>query len=211
MPQWVIIIVSNMYVCYQFIDNKLPFFLLLYAFWLDTLILSVIDSIAILLAQNIDPEKQNKTWFKVRWAAIFLITRVAILLFYALFMVVFIGLMAHGGGFSKEVMLALVFKNRWFNLGILSFAVAQIAQLIFNYILPKRYLQTSPADYIGCFDPRIIVLHVVIVLGAFVNQHFASDPNGPVYAEYTLIALFLLAKIVLDLVMANRVQNALSQ
>lgn len=167
----------------QLIMNIVPFlgvvffdwsvFALIYAFWLETLAISLFDSIKITFAQNTPSPSLN-----ILKACRYLFIRLFILLFFMLFMVVFIGIKMtstqEGGNFAADLLML-----DWsFRFTMILFFVIKLAELIYNYFYLNERKQESPDKYLGLFDGRIIIIHVVIVLGVFAHQFFSEHLNN---------------------------------
>jgi hypothetical protein len=195
-PHNAVIITSNLFSAIFFIQNGLPFFLLLYAFWLDSIILAAFEVVEILLSKNHKYSTIRLFFLAVR----FFIIRISILLFYAIFMITFYLFLFTKKEDLSEIYLAVYFKNYWFNASILSFTISHLFQLVFGYILSKKYLTNSPTNYISFFSARTLALHVIIVLGAFVYKFFESKFNNPSYGEFSLIFLFITIKTISDMI-----------
>lgn len=188
----------------QLIMNIVPFmgvvffdwsvFSLIYAFWLETLSISFFNSIKITFAQNTTRPSLN--FLK---ACRYLFIRLFILLFYMLFMVVFIGIKItttqEGGNFASDLLML----EPSFRFTMILFFIIKLIELIYHYFYLNERKEESPDNYLGLFDTRIVIIHVVIVLGVFAHQFFSENLNN--HAGVVAFAgVFVLVKSISELV-----------
>ncbi len=187
----------------QFIMNIIPFlgvlffnwsvFALLYAFWLETLGLSFFNSIRIAFASK---DSDSSVHFVKAFR--YFILRAGILLFYMIFLLVFVGIDISGkqGGVNFAMYLMLI--DIPFRITILSFFFIKFLELIYHYFYLGERKNTSSSDYNKFFDSRLIVIHVVIVLGVFAFKFF-NEKLGTHTGVVAFAGVFVLVKMLVDL------------
>ena len=137
----------------------------------------------------------------------FLLTRVFIFLFYALFIIVFIGFMSNKEGDSLHAVRTLAFQNLLFNMALV-ISIAFNAFYIIRYFFANgayRYAQQS--DYPGIFDGRQIVIHIAVVLGAVGSAFLFEKSGNAQYSSIWIIAIFCIAKCVFELYSVREKKN----
>ena len=187
---------SNLFPLYGVMREGWPFFLVLYIFWFEMLIVTFFEELKMFFSKS-----GEKGWDKIKTMFSFAIIRLGIFCFYMIFIVVFIGLIASGKEQHMTVFLAIAFRNTIFNIAILNYVAYNILDFIFNFLLNKKYLSSKPSDHYNILDGRQIVVHVVVVLGAFLSTYILKKSgNNYYYTNLALVALFILAKTIADFV-----------
>ncbi len=186
----------------QFTMNIVPFlgvvffnwsvFALLYSFWLETLGLSFFDAIRIAFAAK-NPESS----FHFGKACRFFMLRAGILLFYMIFLLVFVGIDISGKQGGVNFVMYLVLLDIPFRITILSFFFIKFLELIYRYFYLGEHKTTAPDDYNKFFDSRLVVIHVVIVLGVFAFAFF-NEKLGSHSGAIAFAAVFVLVKMLAD-------------
>lgn len=168
-------------------------FALIYAYWLETLVISVLRAVMILTAQN-SPEKPPH----IRKALVSLIANVGVLVFYMIFIIVFIGVQISSKQQGQPFYMYLALIDNGFKIGIFIMVSVKIAELILGYFRTGNYKNASPGDLSVFFDTRTIMLHLVIVLGFFAFDFTTQRFNvqGGVIA---FAAVFVIIKTLVDL------------
>jgi hypothetical protein len=170
-------------------------FALIYAFWLETLGLSFINALQILFAQK----SEQKGPF-IGKALRFMVVRIFILLFYLLFMIVFVGLQISDK--QEDVVhfaMYLLLIQPTFRLTIGVFFAIKLIEFVYYYFIKNQRGHTSPNDFSALLEGRIIVIHVVIVLGVFASQFF-SEKLGNHSGVIAFATVFVLVKMLGDYV-----------
>jgi len=199
----------------QFVMNVIPFlgvlffnwsvFALIYAFWLETLGESFFNAIRIAFAQNSDTGS-----FHPRKAFSYLFVRILVLLFYLVFVLTFVGVMISGKQEGVHFVYYLFFIDTSFRIAILSFFFLKFIELIYQYFYLGGRKTTSPTEFSSFFTARIIVIHIVIVLGVFAYQFFSerlSQHSGVV----AFAAVFVGVKLIADFLARTIVTNKVNQ
>lgn len=196
----------------QVIMNIVPFlgvvffdwsvFALIYAFWLETLSESFFNAVRIGFAQNTESTSGN--FYK---ALRYFIIRVLILLFYLIFILVFVGIAISGKQEGINFAMYLLLADPSFKVTIITFFLIKVFELAYHYFYLNERKNVSPNSFTGLFDARIIIIHVVIVLGVFAHQFFSEkmDNHAGVVA---FAGVFVLVKTMAELV-SNYVKNNL--
>ena len=172
-------------------------FALLYAFWLETLGLSFLTAIRIVFAQ-----KSSEKGPFIATAIRFLFARTFILLFYLLFIVVFVGVQISGKQEGVNFMMYLILLQPGFRITILLFITLKFIELVYVYFYKNQRKYTDPMDFHPFLEGRIVVIHIVIVLGVFACQFF-SEKLGNHSGIIAFASVFVLVKTIGDLVAYN--------
>lgn len=176
-------------------------FALIYSYWLETLSIVFFNTIKILTAQK-SPQKAPH----IKKALFNLMINLGELFFYLIFIVVFIGGIISKKHEGMNFINYLAFIDSNFRYMILSLFIAKFLELIYFYFLNGIYKTTTPDEYCSFFSPRIIVLHVVIVLGYFTFEFFSeqfSDSNGII----AFAVVFVIVKSIADAIMISISKN----
>lgn len=186
----------------QFVMNIIPFlgvvffnwsvFALLYSFWLETLGLSFFDAIRIAFAA-----KKPESSFHFTKAFRFFILRVGILLFYMIFLLVFVGIDISGKQGGVNFAMYLLLLEIPFRITILTFFSIKFLELIYRYFYLGERNTKSVDDYNKFFDSRLVIIHVVIVLGVFAFKFF-NEKLGTHTGVVAFAAVFVLVKMLSD-------------
>lgn len=175
-------------------------FALIYAFWLETLSISFFNSIKILFAQ-----KTTRPSLNIYKAFKYLVIRLFILLFYMLFIIVFIGIKItstqQGGNFAADLLML----DTSFRFTMILFFIIKFIELIYHYFYLNGRKEESPDNFLGLFDARIVIIHVVIVLGVFAHQFFSEKLDNHA-GSVAFAGVFVFAKVI-----GERVSNSFSK
>jgi len=169
-------------------------FALIYAYWLETLGFSFFNAIKIASAQNSDTRPPH-----IVKAFTYLAFHVFILLFYMVFILVFIGVMIAGKQEGIKFASYLMFIEPSFRYAILTLFMTKTVEFVSEYFMSGVFKTARPEDYNAFFNIRIILIHVVIVLGVFANQ-FISKSFGENYGVIAFAFVFVVAKSIADTV-----------
>lgn len=184
----------------QFTMNVVPFFgvvfmnwsvfALIYAFWLETLGFSFFNAVRIAFAEDSQDRLPH-----ISKALTYFMLRLLVLLFYMIFILAFIGFSIgskqEGANFANYLLLL----DPSFRFTIFTFFIVKFLELLYTYFYQNEKKQTSPMDFSAFFDTRIIIIHVVIVLGVFAFQFFSEklDTHAGIIA---FAGIFVLVKII---------------
>ena len=119
--------------------------------------------------------------------------------FYLLFIIIFIGILTAIEEDPIAFANALLFLDPWVLLSFLGFFFTHLAEYVL-WIRDKEYKTTSLRDLGNIFDSRVVVIHVVIVLGTFASM-FAGEklfPDVKNIGSIAYMCLFVLLKIGVD-------------
>lgn len=167
------------------VNKEITIFYMLYLFWWNALI----DLFAKIFT---DIKKGGSVWATFRKSS----SALYILAMYWIFIVILFGIVFSFYDFDLFVLNAQVlsFQNTPFVLNIILMIL--IAVLTFNSN------QESTDTEIGFFSARMLILHVSIILGAFVHfgmRHFLGDTEKTSIYPYLLSAVpFLLIRTYFD-------------
>lgn len=166
------------------VNNEVTVFYVIYLFWFQEFIRTVVDFVYLLLRKKTFKEKIS--FVKVSSGNFF------ILYVYLIFIVVLFGFMLNWGDrelLGKNV-LVLLFRNIYFNTNILLF----LAEYVYF-----RSKANNTELQLYTFNRRHLVLHLSIIAGAFIQLAFIPNYNiDNKWGSVLVILPFLLLKIFLD-------------
>lgn len=166
-------------------DGQVTVFYMVYFFWFQELIRTVVDFAYLFQQKNSIAEKFD--FIKISFGSFF------ILFVYAVFIVLLFGLMLNWG--NRELLgqniLVLMFRNWYFNTNLLLF----FAEYIYFRNRADNSLLQMPL-----FSKRHIILHISIIIGALIQLSLVPRFNleNNMWASALVILPFLLLKILLD-------------
>ena len=168
------IILSNLMPLIAVLFYDVSFFALFYLYWWETVIISVFQFIKMGKAQKLSEPNPNfsindKTMIKNSRLS----TRFLMLVFYLFFIVIFVGVLSTMKENPTAFVRALLFTEPWVKVSFAGFFVTHLVEYIF-WRSNKEYEQTSLRELGTVFDTRVMVIHIVIVLGTFAAM-FAGD------------------------------------
>lgn len=166
------------------LQNQVTVFYIVYLFWFQELIRTVVDFSLLVSKKQTIQEK----WFfaKLSFSSFF------ILFVYFVFIVVLFGFMLNWRNSDLFIsnVLVLFFKNWYFNINILLFLA--------EYIYFRTQTDNSNLQ-LQIFNRRHIILHVSIILGGVMFMVILPKLNiTSEWISLAVIAPFLLLKIILD-------------
>lgn len=191
-----LLLLSNLFPLFGVLREGWPFFIVLFVFWVEMVIITGFSLLKMFVAQAGDTG-----WDKIRTMFNYALVRGGIFCFYLIFIVVFIGVMGSSSEQMIRIFRASSFRDPFFNIAILNFAAYNLLEFLFFYMLNKRYVRSTPAEHYIIVDGRQIVVHVVVVLGAFLSDLILKQTgNNFYYSNLALVVLFIFVKSVADYV-----------
>lgn len=201
----------NLFPLYGVWTQGWTFFLVMYIFWFETLIVTFFNTIKILLSQGriledggvLRGEAVERTR-RLGEALRYFIIRLVMFFFYMIFIIVFVGL---GIGFEdnmnrasvRDMATSLYFTNNTFNLAIFSFLSLSLYQFLKKFILNQRFRISKPEDFSNYFDYRMITVHITLIVGVFLGKflvaHFGSQ--SPLVMPL-VVTFFVVIKIIFE-------------
>lgn len=130
-------------------------FEMFWLFWMETLVLTVFNSIRIIFSQGNSREigvQDAALKLHVAQAIRYLNIRIFIFFFYALFIVVFIGFMTDRGSSAIHVAQTLALQNKLFNIALLFYAMSQVYYLVKYFFMAGTYQFSKPASFASLFS-----------------------------------------------------------
>lgn len=196
------IIFSNLLPLYGVIKYNWTIFSVVYIYWVELLIISTFQLLKIIFAKG-DPSAS--AWSKIILALKFFGFRTGLFFFYLLFIVVFLGLMLSAGKKDNSDMFTmfdvLFFKGNFYKITLLSFVVYNTIEFLILFIWNGKYLLAKPSDNFVILDARIIVVHIVVVLGTFLYQGVTEQFHfNHKNAMIACVGLFVTVKIIADII-----------
>ncbi len=206
------IIIMNIIPLIGIIYYDLTFFALFYLYWWETVFISFFQWLKMGKAQKItdpDPgytvngkmlthEQVNSKRYMRRsyfWIRSFM------LIFYLIFIIVFVGVLsAVNDGEGIEFLRAIIFADDWMKLAIVAFILTHLLDY-FVWVKDEEYKETSLRELGMPFDSRIILMHLVIVLGTFGSMYVSESlfPEHPKAGSIAYASLFVLIKLMIDI------------
>lgn len=205
------IIIANLFPLVGIIYFNLSFFALFYLFWWETGIISFYQWLKMGKAKkNADPdpgftingktlthEQVNSKRYMRRmyfWVRFFMLG------FYLIFIIVFVGLLASNQSDDMLGFLnALFLMDPWMRYSLLAFILTHGIEY-WVWLRDEDYNNTSLRELGSPFDGRVLIMHLVIVLGTF-GSVFVTEklmPGNPKAGSIIYATLFVLLKILLD-------------
>ena|SRR6218665_447506 len=182
-------------------------FEMFWLFWMETLIIAFFNAIRIIYSQGylktsemIDGEMKYNLYPAFKY----LVGRILVFLFYSIFIIVFIGIIAHKKESALDVFGTILFQNRLFNLALLISVCSQTYFIVKFFFMNGAYHYSMPGEYSAIFDGRQIVMHVAVVLGAVGAAFLFKDSKNETYASIWIIAVFCICKCIFELYFNNR-------
>lgn len=195
-----ILIATNFLPLYFYTTGGWTVFMFFYLYWLETVILSFYTALKIISATGYtEKETMPSMTKKIITGIKFFIARFLLLCFYLLFLVVFIGFIGEDKDAMLKSVIAMVFRDQNFNIAVAGFILSHGFDFLFNYLLTNQNKKVKADVFTLLFDARIIVIHVSIVLSAFVitwspQNHIAGHTVG----SYLALAIFIVIKTMVD-------------
>ena len=190
------LLLTNSLILYGAIVNQWPIFLVIYGFWLETIIISIFETLKILFAKGENSKPPNITL-----ATQHLLIKFGMLLFYLIFIVVFIGLLHSSKTDSIKILNAVYFSDKFFNAALLSMILGGLLNFIVIYWMELR-TNFGAKHFFNFLDARTLTIHLVIVIGTFALE-FADKNllfNENLDKKYVFLSIFILVKTIADLV-----------
>jgi hypothetical protein len=203
-----------------------PFYVF-YLFWLETLVVSVFNTIKIIGCRGEEYENRlHDSGHKyaevhvnylshIRKGLRYFIIRLFIFFFYLLFIVVFIGFFVSSktGNKATDVLGVILFQHAEFNYTLLAFILNQVGQLIFDFYANGNYKKVHPSDFASIFDGRQLVIHVAVVLGGILGAQ-EKIFNTTITAAYTsviIVSIFCIVKSIFEVFKYNQEKNMMEK
>ncbi|MBK6729639.1 MAG: hypothetical protein IPG60_01320 [Bacteroidetes bacterium] len=210
-PMMPLLVVTNIFPLVGILFYDLSFFAFFYLYWTETVLIGIFRWLKMINANKKEEANQNVTingeplTFKKVNSRVFMMGmyffwRSAILMFYLVFIIVFVGLWDTSNTDSYVSFgRAITFSDSWMQITLLSYILAQLVDYIL-YIRDKQYQITSLQELANIFDGRTIVLHIVIVLGVFLSQWVSNYvfPDYPKAGTIAFASLFVVIKTIAD-------------
>ncbi len=169
-------------------------FALIYLYWIETFLFITANSIKILATQGgKEPAPHCRMAFRYfRFNA-------GLLLFYLMFIVFFIGFMVAEKQEGTHFSTYLFFREPSFAAGVISFFILKMTELVVIYFLSGQYKKAKPEMFNSFFNMRLILIHVVIVLGVFTFIFLSTKLNN-YYGIIGFASVFVAVKCIIDFV-----------
>lgn len=206
------VILANIIPLVAIISYDFSFFSLIYLYWWETVLLSIFNFMKMGSANKTgepDPnlkingrvlshEQVNNRKYMRR---MYIFVRMGMLIFYLIFIVVFIGVLGMDRGddpakFGETILLI----DPWIRIGLAAFFITHLLE----YIVWRRdgsAAETTLRELGSPFDARVIVMHLVIVLGTFLSMFVTESmfPNNPKAGSIAYASIFVILKTIVDL------------
>jgi hypothetical protein len=177
-------------------------------FWMETLIIAFFNAIRVLYSQGLEqPTETTSTALKLNFkdAAGYLLVRIFVFFFYALFIIVFIGVLGSSTTSGVKSLAVIFFANKLFNIALLLTLLSQSFYLIKYFFMNGAYRFSKPGEYSALFDSRQIVIHVAVVLGAVGSSFLFKEGNQ--HTALWVIGVFCLVKCIVELYLVSNSKN----
>jgi Family of unknown function (DUF6498) len=175
-------------------------------FWVETLLIAVFNTIRIVFSQG-QPvtavNTQRPLVYHINKGIKYLFIRTAIFLFYAIFIIVFVGFVANASKDKGTVLGTILLQNKFFNVGLLISISSQCYYLITGFFTNGNFYTSSPNEYAAIFDGRQLVMHIAIVLGALGSMFLMKQTTLGNYGNVVIISLLCICKCIFDFLDSN--------
>lgn len=179
-------------------------------FWIETLIVALFNTIRIVYSQGQLPDNINVNKplvYHIDKGIKYLLIRIIIFVFYAIFIVTFIGFVANVNKDKVAVVTTLLFQNNLFNAGLLISIFSQGYYLLMGFFRNGAFYTSSPNSYAAIFDGRQLVIHVAVVLGALGAIFLEKNTSFGNYGNILIISLLCICKCVFDILNTSTNNN----
>jgi hypothetical protein len=171
-------------------------------FWVETLIMALFNTIRIVYSQGQLPGNVNTNMplvYHLNRGIKYLGIRIVIFLFYAIFIITFIGFVANVNKDKVAIVTTLLFQNKLFNAGLLISIFSQGYYLLTGFFRNGAFYTSTPDSFTPIFDGRQLVIHIAIVLGAFGAMFLEKNTSFGNYSNIFIISLLCICKCVFDI------------
>ena len=171
-------------------------------FWVETLIVACFNCICIVFSQGRLQNSENSTkplTYNLKKGLKYLLIRFAIFLFYAMFIIVFIGFEANTHADKGKVLGTILFQNKFFNLSLLISIASQGYYLLFYFFRSGAFITSLPDSYPALFDSRQLIIHIAVVLGTLGGIYLTKNTNYGNYSSTFIISLLCICKCAAEL------------
>lgn len=171
-------------------------------FWLETLIIAGFNAVRIIYSQgqttnNVNPDLPIV--FHFGKGIKYFVIKSCVFIFYAIFIITFIGFVANVNSNKVEVLSILLLQNKLFNIGLLLSIFGHGYFLIMGFFRNGSFLTSNPDSFAAIFDGRQLVIHVAIVIGALGSIFLAKNTSFGNYGNVFIISLLCICKCFYDL------------
>lgn len=179
-----------LFAIYALLKGEITVFYMLYLFWWQTLIHVFVSTLKVLfLKKNRALRPKLRKYFGENMFLLFL---------YFIFIVLFFGVVMNHNIFPllQKNMMILFFQNWSFNLNLIIFLVTAL-------FFDKHYAN-DVKEFTNAFFPRNIVLHISIIIGAFLHFFVVMKfPNlfegETLWGSFIVTIPFLILKTIFDI------------
>ena len=182
-------------------------------FWVETLIMTLFYTIRIVYSQGQLPDNVNTSKplvYHLNRGIKYLLIRIAIFLFYAIFIIAFIGFVANVNKDKVAIISTLLFQNKLFNAGLLISIFSQGYYLLTGFFRNGAFYTSTPDSFTALFDGRQLVIHVAIILGALGGIFLAKNTSFGNYSNIIIISLLCICKCIFDIFNIRTADNNLA-
>ena len=182
-------------------------------FWMETLVVAVFNTIRIVFSQGRPATAisvQQPFVYHINKGFKYLLMRIAIFIFYAIFIIAFIGFVANTNKDKSLVLGTILFQNKLFNLGLLIFISSQCYFLLTGFFRSGAYFTATPNNYTAIFDGRQLVIHIAIVLGALGSVFLMKQTTLGMYGNVFIISLLCICKCIFDVLESSNNRNKIA-
>lgn len=192
-------VVSNALQIYGILMLGWHFFPILYMWWWEELILSILGLMKLKRLRPFLLEKESE--MEVLDGERSVRTRFFLLFVYFVFVVVVGGFVLAPKGSYVENIITLVFRNKVFNVNLALFILLQTLYYYRDYIQSRNYEKVNVAALRSTFDLRSSIIHVGLLAGAVL--YYLLDKYA-IQTEHAFMFGFMAIKTAVDLWAAFR-------
>lgn len=165
--------------------------------------MAIFNTIRIVYSQGQQPgavNTQQPLIYNFNKGIKYLFIRIAIFIFYAIFIITFIGFVANNSTDKSTVLSTLLFQNKLFNLGLLLSMVSQSYYLVMGFFRNGTFFTAQPDNYTALFDGRQLIIHVAVVVGALGSIFLIKNTAYASYSAVFIITLLCVCKCVAEFI-----------
>lgn len=170
-------------------------------FWLETLVIAGFNAVRIIFSQGQPAGSVNTEQpmvYHVGKGIRYFIIRIGIFLFYAIFIITFIGFVANVNSNKMDVLATLLFQNRLFNVGLFISIFSQGYYLLMGFFRSGAFYTATPDRFASIFDGRQLVIHIAIVIGALGSIFLEKNTSFGIYGNIFIISMLCICKSIFD-------------
>jgi len=170
-------------------------------FWVETLVIAFFNAIRIVFSQGQSAtlNTQISLVYNIDKGIKYLLIRIGIFFFYAVFIIGVIGFIANPNKEKSMVITTILFQDTFFNLGLLVSISSKGYYLITDFFTNKAFITAIPDNYAAIFDGRQVAVHLAIILGGLGSIFLIKNTSFGNYGTIVIISLLCICKCIYEI------------